>query len=106
MGQRLLAGLNGLRDLPIVGDVRGIGLLTSLELVKDVRTRERLPVEIQAGQQLMDLASEHGLLVRCPPGGGDVILAPPLTVDAAQIDQALSILRKCLVILQQRVLAG
>ena len=104
MGQQLLDGLNDLRDLPMVGDVRGMGLLTSLELVKDVQTKEPLPSDIQIGQQMLDLTLERGLLVRSPPNRGDVLLAPPLIVGPTQIDQALSILRDCLVILQQRVL--
>ena len=46
MGERLKAGLNNLKRLAIVGDVRGLGLFCAVELVSDKRTRAPLPKEI------------------------------------------------------------
>src|SRR6266436_3461825 len=39
MGKRLLAGLEGLRDLPVVGEVRGLGMMAGIELVTDRATK-------------------------------------------------------------------
>jgi 4-aminobutyrate aminotransferase len=85
-----------LRDWPArfpnVGDVRGLGLMIGIELVRDQRTKEIAP---QLRDHVMQLAFERGLLVL---GAGDntIRLCPPLVVTVDQCEFALDTLEECL----------
>jgi adenosylmethionine-8-amino-7-oxononanoate aminotransferase len=98
MGEHLMGGLRDLQQrFPFIGDVRGKGLLTALEFVKDPATMERLPLSINIGQRVLDLAYERGLIVyfRRVTGGvqGDcVMVCPPLIVTQEQVDEIVAIL--------------
>jgi adenosylmethionine-8-amino-7-oxononanoate aminotransferase len=98
MGEVLLDGMRELQQrFPFIGDVRGKGLMTALEFVKDPVTMENLPPEIRIGQRVLDLAYERGLIVyfRRVTGGvqGDcVMVAPPLIVTREQVGEIVSIL--------------
>jgi adenosylmethionine-8-amino-7-oxononanoate aminotransferase len=73
-----------------VGEVRGKGLLVGLDLVKDKTTRE--PIDMMSGYAaaVCDVARQHGALVR--PMGALIAVAPPLVIDASQIDATVSAL--------------
>ena len=91
MGEKLLARLEELRELPNVGDVRGRGLIARVELVEDVQTRQPFPTAAKVGDRVIAAARERGLVTR---NRGDVIaLAPPLCIDEDEIDFAVSTLR-------------
>jgi 4-aminobutyrate aminotransferase len=77
---------------PIVGDVRGLGLMLGVELVRDQRTREKAPA---LRDRVVDLAFERGLLIL---GAGDCTLrlCPPLIITRDQCDFALDTLEACL----------
>jgi 4-aminobutyrate aminotransferase len=77
---------------PIVGDVRGLGLMLGVELVRDQRTREKAPA---LRDRVVDLAFERGLLIL---GAGDntLRLCPPLIITRDQCDFALDTLEACL----------
>lgn len=98
MGDRLMGELRGLQQrFPFIGDVRGKGLMTAIEFVKDPATMERLPLSINIGQRVLDLAYERGLIVyfRRVTGGvqGDcVMICPPLIVTPEQVDEIVGIL--------------
>ncbi len=85
MGKRLMDGLQGLmQQHQIIGDVRGRGLLMGIELVKDRKSKAPAAAETA---RLMDICKDRGLLL----GKGGLLvnvirLAPPLAVNAAQID--------------------
>jgi 4-aminobutyrate aminotransferase len=82
---------------PIVGDVRGRGLMIGIEIVKDQKTREAAPV---LRDRIVDLAFERGLLILgC--GETSVRLAPPLVVKQGEVDVALDILEECIGIAQK-----
>jgi adenosylmethionine-8-amino-7-oxononanoate aminotransferase len=91
-GERLLAGLAGLRRHPIVGDVRGAGLLASVELVRDARTLEPFSPEARAGVRAYEAALDAGLLVLYGSGtidgrnGDHLTLTPPFVVSEAEVD--------------------
>jgi 4-aminobutyrate aminotransferase len=92
--------LTRLRDwpgkLPVVGDVRGRGLMIGLEIVKDQGTREPAPV---LRDRIVDLAFERGLLILgC--GETSIRLAPPLVVHQGEVDCALAILEESIRIAQ------
>ena len=96
MGKLLKKGLEALQDkFSIIGQVRGKGLLLGVELVVDPFTKEPFPVSSNAAQLLTDIAFEKGLIVypRRPINGitGDhVMIAPPLIVSEAEVDEILN----------------
>jgi adenosylmethionine-8-amino-7-oxononanoate aminotransferase len=91
------ATLERLRDLPIVGDVRGAGYFFGIELVKDRETRATFDGE-ESERLLRGFLSkalfEAGLYCRADDRGDPVIqLAPPLTIGPAEFDEIEGILR-------------
>jgi putrescine aminotransferase len=85
MGARLQAGLRSLSDHPLVGDVRGRGMLAAVELVTDRAAKTPLPAELNAATRLFDRAWEQGLVIRAFPQGV-FGYAPPLCCTAEEID--------------------
>jgi 4-aminobutyrate aminotransferase len=81
-----------LARFPIVGDVRGLGLMLGIELVRDQRTKEKAN---ELRDRLVSMAFERGLLVL---GAGDntIRLCPPLVITRDQCDFALDTLEECL----------
>jgi 4-aminobutyrate aminotransferase len=93
MGERLIAGVRKLAEKhTIIGDVRGRGLMIGVELVKDRATREPYP---EAIKPIEEMAFAKGLLI-LGAGKNSLRLAPPLVVDAEDIDIGLGILSECL----------
>jgi 4-aminobutyrate aminotransferase len=93
MGERLMAGARRLATRHrAIGDVRGLGLMIGVEFVQDHKTREPAPDLVNA---LVQRAFSQGLLLLgC--GRSTLRLAPPLIVDAADIDTGLAIIDECL----------
>ena len=92
--------LSALKDLPIVGDVRGAGYFYGIELVRDKATRETLTSE-ECERVLYGYLSkalwDAGLYCRADDRGDPVVqLSPPLIVGQAEFDQIESILRSVL----------
>lgn len=92
MGERLRARLHALRDRsPIIGDVRGLGLLMAVELVAEKDSKAMIPLERMAPYRLQALALQHGLALYCRRTNrgtyGDwVMVSPPLVVTADEVD--------------------
>ncbi len=84
-GARLMAGLESLRVHPLVGDVRGRGMLAAIELVVNKAAKTPLPVEAQPSRRIFDRAWENGLVVRAF-ANGVLGYAPPLCCTDADID--------------------
>src|SRR5712664_4483855 len=77
---------------PLIGDVRGMGLMQALELVKDRQTKEPAP---EATLQLMERARDNGLLIGKGGLYGNVIrLSPMLNISKADVDEATRLLDK------------
>jgi len=94
------AMLEGLRDLPIVGDVRGAGFFQAIELVKDKETRESFNDE-ESERLLRGFLSgalyKNGIICRADDRGDPVVqLSPPLISDTEQFEEIEAILRKVL----------
>jgi adenosylmethionine-8-amino-7-oxononanoate aminotransferase len=95
MGQRLRAGLELLRERsPLVGDVRGLGLLQAIELVADKATQARFGLGVDPADRCRRIGARHGLLVyaRRQNAGvfGDwLLIAPPLILSETVCDELL-----------------
>ncbi|MBA8879600.1 aspartate aminotransferase family protein [Phyllobacterium myrsinacearum] len=76
-GAHLMAGLRGLSDHPLVGEVRGRGMLAAIELVTDKERKTPLPVAADPSRRIFDRAWDNGLVVRAF-GNGVLGYAPPL----------------------------
>jgi len=83
---------------PIVGDVRGLGLMLGVELVRDQESKTKAP---ELRDQVVDLAFERGMLIL---GAGDntLRLCPPLIISRDQCDFALDTLEECLTLAIER----
>ena len=102
MGRTMKNGLERLRKkYPFIGQVRGRGLLTAIELVMDPKTKIPFPPELNVHFLLADAAYEEGLILypRRPINGlkGDhVLVAPPLIITRAEIAELLELLDRAL----------
>ena len=77
---------------PLIGDVRGMGMMQGLELVRDRETKEPAPVETT---ELMERARANGLLIGKGGLYGNVIrLAPPMNISKADVDEGMRLLDK------------
>jgi adenosylmethionine-8-amino-7-oxononanoate aminotransferase len=102
-GERLGVGLRELeKKLPIVGNVRGKGLMWGMELVKDKRTKEGFDPRQKVWLQVMRKALDNGLIVYpvngCIDGerGDGLLICPPLVVSDEEIDFLLRTLEESL----------
>ncbi len=83
-----------LADHPLVGEARSAGLIGALELVAQPKSRTRFPKNRRAGTLCRDLAMENGLVMRAV--GDTMIIAPPLVITTAQIDELVSKVKRIL----------
>jgi putrescine aminotransferase len=84
-GARLMERLRGLSDHPLVGDVRGRGMLAAIELVVDKERKTPLPASADPSRRIFDRAWNNGLIVRAF-GNGVLGYAPPLCCTDGEID--------------------
>ena len=85
------AQLAKLRELPLVGDVRGVGLLGCVECATDPTSEAATDLDRQVALRIDRRCYENGLVVR--PIGSMCVLSPALIITRAQIDEMVSILR-------------
>ena len=110
-GSYLLARLSELLEYPIVGDVRGLGMMVGFELVQDKVTKRPFAPTQWMSQQLATTAMEQGLIVYPLIGAvdgqaGDMIkLSPPLTTTQAQADEIVTILHASLASIQANLVS-
>ena len=90
-GERMLNRLNDkLADHPHVGDVRGLGMMCAIEMVKDKTTKEEFAGADKIGPQVLGETTKRGLFSRVR---NDVYcLAPPIVSTEAQVDEMVDIL--------------
>ena len=84
-GARLMAGLEGFRNHPLVGDVRGRGMLAAIELVVDKERKTPLPASAMPARRIFDRAWNNGLIIRAF-AQGVLGYAPPLCCTDDDID--------------------
>jgi adenosylmethionine-8-amino-7-oxononanoate aminotransferase len=97
--EKLGKELDGLLDLPSVGDVRGIGLLLGVEFVADKKTKESFPAEKNFAGRVGQAVAQRGVLLYPMQGsvdgisGDHVLVAPPAVITEEQIHWAVGELR-------------
>jgi adenosylmethionine-8-amino-7-oxononanoate aminotransferase len=101
-GESLRTHLQSLmQKYPLIGDVRGQGLLMAFELMADRHTKAALPKHLNAFNRLVEIAYQNGLIIysRRTRGGlsGDhFLVCPPMIIDDAQMDDLIGLLDKSL----------
>lgn len=86
---RLQDGLESMRDLPHVGDIRNCGVMTGIELVRDTATGEPYDPALKIGHRVILEARRNGLIIR--PLGNVIIFMPPLSITKEEIDAMIGI---------------
>jgi 4-aminobutyrate aminotransferase / (S)-3-amino-2-methylpropionate transaminase / 5-aminovalerate transaminase len=91
VGEQLQSRLRAMQaDLPVIGEVRGLGPMAAIELVRDPHTREPAP---KVTDHVVALARERGvLLIKAGLHGNVVRILAPLVIDDALLDHALDTL--------------
>jgi len=86
----LRENLERLWDLPQVGDIRQVGLVAGVELVKDWRTRASFPLANRAGIRVCEAMARRGVLTR--PIGNVIVIMPPYCTTPVQAERIISVL--------------
>lgn len=95
MGAHLQRRLGDLREHEIVGDVRGLGLLGAVELVRDRNSMEPFDAAAGVGNRVWRAALAEGVIVRPLPG--DVLaMSPPFVISEEQIDRLVAALGRAI----------
>ncbi len=93
-GPYFQARLRELGDHPLVGEVRGAGLIAGILLVKDKRTRQRFVRPGDVGLICRDYSLDNGLVMRATEDS--MVLSPPLVISREEIDELVALARKSL----------
>jgi adenosylmethionine-8-amino-7-oxononanoate aminotransferase len=94
-GKYLQKQLATLHELPIVGDVRGQGLMAAVELVRDKETKEPFPADLKIAQKVWEKAIDLGVITRVA-GANSIALCPPLIITREQIDELVAAVRNAI----------
>jgi adenosylmethionine-8-amino-7-oxononanoate aminotransferase len=99
MGEQLGKALARLAAHPHVGQIRGLGLLWAIELVRDRERLEPFPTDARLTQRVVAAGLQHGVFFY--PGGSDpardvVVLGPPFTITPDEIEQIAATLERAI----------
>ncbi|RWJ03997.1 MAG: aspartate aminotransferase family protein [Mesorhizobium sp.] len=78
-------------QLPIVGEVRGVGLMGAIEFVTDRDKKRRFDPTLSVGARISKAARERGLIARAMPHGDILGFAPPLVTTKAEVEEIVGI---------------
>jgi 4-aminobutyrate---pyruvate transaminase len=94
LGPVLQAELGRLREHPIVGDVRGEGLILGMELMREGEKRIPFDSALNVGARMDAASKRHGLMLRVV--GDRLVFAPPLVIEAEEIEEISERLERAL----------
>ena len=94
IGPYLAEKFGELDEHPLVGDAETCGFMAGLVLVKNKPTRERFPADRGVGMVCRGHCFRNGLVMRAV--GDRMIIAPPLIMTHAQIDEMMALIKRCL----------
>jgi len=78
-------------EFPIVGEVRGVGMMAAVEFVADPAAKVRFDPALKIGARISQVARERGLIVRAMPHGDILGFSPPLVMSVAEVDEMVAI---------------
>jgi L-2,4-diaminobutyrate transaminase len=78
-------------DSPIVGEVRGVGMMAGVEFVADRAKKTRFDPALKVGTRISQAARERGLIARAMPHGDILGFAPPLVMTKQEVDEMVGI---------------
>jgi adenosylmethionine-8-amino-7-oxononanoate aminotransferase len=102
MGEHLMQELAALKESPVVGDVRGLGLMAGVELVTDRATHAPFPRRAKAAERVQAAALARGVNIYVGTGMADgvngdaLLLGPPFVITETQVDEIVGVLRDVL----------
>lgn len=103
MGDLMLEKLQPLQDLPIVGEIRGKGLMIGMEFVADKTDKKPFDPNQNVTSKIVDLAFHKGvLLMPGAPGlvdgvaGDHIAISPPFTIFEEEVDETVRVLREAI----------
>jgi 4-aminobutyrate--pyruvate transaminase len=85
LGPILQSTLGRLSSHPLVGDVRGVGLILGMELMRDRERRIAFAAALNVGMRVDEAARRRGLILRVV--GDRLVFAPPLVIEAPEIEE-------------------
>jgi adenosylmethionine-8-amino-7-oxononanoate aminotransferase len=88
--QNLTKELKALWAFPMVGDLRQVGLVVGIELVKNWHTREPFPLQERVGVRVCEAMAKRGVLTR--PIGNVIVIMPPYCTTSSQLKKMISAL--------------
>jgi 4-aminobutyrate--pyruvate transaminase len=88
VGPRLQDGIRRFASHPLVGEVRGVGLIGGIELVRDKATKAPFPAGAGLGPLVQTKCQEAGVVLRAM--GDTIAFCPPLIISEAEIDELLA----------------
>jgi putrescine aminotransferase len=94
VGPYLAEQFAALRAHPLVGEAESCGLMGAVLLVKSKATMEAFPSALDVGMVCRGHCFANGLIMRAV--GDRMIIAPPLVITRAQIDEMMALIRRCL----------
>jgi len=94
VGPYLAAAFASLREHPLVGDAETCGLMGAILLLKDKAKAAPFPEALEIGMVCRGHCFRQGLIMRAV--GDRMIIAPPLVITRAQIDEMVALIRRCL----------
>jgi len=103
MGTYLADRLKGLYDHKSVGDIRGLGLVAAVEIVRDKQTKEQIgDVPMESTHRIEDIMWDKGIYARAMME--NVAIAPTLTVTKKEIDMIVEALDASIVQMEKEML--
>jgi putrescine---pyruvate transaminase len=94
IGPYLQDGLGSLRDHPLVGEVRGMGMIGAVELVADKAARKHFVPQLDVGMRCRNHCFSNDLIMRAIRD--IMVVSPPLTITRAEVDELIRRARRCL----------
>jgi putrescine aminotransferase len=94
VGPYLAQHFAALAEHPLVGETQACGLMAALQLVRDKATGDTFPPNLSIGMLCRGHCFGNGLIMRAV--GDRMIIAPPLVITRAQIDEMVALIRRCL----------
>jgi L-2,4-diaminobutyrate transaminase len=91
------------KDIPIIGEVRGVGMLAAIEFVADPATKTRFDAALKVGARMSAACLKNGLIARAMPHGDILGFAPPLITTRQDMEEIAAIVKKSVAEVSQQL---